>query len=84
MSKFEPQKMTVGEFSTVLGALVNDRRYTHIASTETKLTACGEPVASFILGYDFLLNCPMCLKEFEYRSENPDACREPMGVCHVK
>lgn len=84
MSKFEPQTITVGDFSPVLGALVNDRSYTHIASIETKLTACGEPVEAFVLGHDFFLNCPMCLKEIEYRSENPDACREQMGVCHVR
>ncbi|MBU2633225.1 hypothetical protein KJ751_01845 [Patescibacteria group bacterium] len=79
----EPQTIKVGDFSSILGATTKDGDFVHIASIETRKTACGKQPENFLLGRDFYLNCPECLAEIQYRHDHPEATKEDLGtVCH--
>lgn len=76
----KPQKVRVGDFSEILGAITENNDYTCIASIPRAVTACGKTPKNLLMGYEFVLNCPDCLKELEFRGNNAWAKKKPFGI----
>lgn len=80
----EAQEIKVGDFSLINGGTVKGSDYTCLVSIPDQITACGKCPEITFMGYDFFLDCPDCLAETQYRSDNPETKKDSFGITHIK